>query len=332
MKKIIEMSNSDRKFIFNYASIKLNLHPAIIEKDFWICFILDYLFNESKYKSSFTFKGGTSLSKSYNVISRMSEDIDIILNWEILGISKNEPFEIRSKRQQELYNKKINELTIRFIENELLEDIKNGLKHVGGLKVEPVSNDQVINIYYPQVNKAENIGILPCIRLEIGALAAWSPASISTITPYINNIIDNFVVSSTNVRTVSISRSFYEKITILHREANRKENKMMPKRYARHYYDVYKIYKSPYISDILNDKRLLKKVTEFKMKFYNDNWANYYDVLINKISLVPKQYRFKEIERDYQSMSEMLIGDIPSINDIFNSLRELEEILNKVEK
>lgn len=54
-------------------------------------------------------------------------------------------------------------------------------------------------------------------------------------------------------------------------------------------------------------------------------------MLINKISLVPKQYRFKEIERDYQSMNEMLIGDIPSINDIFDSLRELEEILNKVE-
>lgn len=218
MKKIIEMSSEDRKFLFNFAANKLSMHPAIIEKDFWICFILDYLFNESKFKSSFTFKGGTSLSKSYNVISRMSEDIDIILNWEILGVPKKEPFEIRSKRQQEIYNRKINELTIKFIETELYEDIKTGLKYIGDLKVEVEPNDQIINIYYPQVNPVENIGILPCIRLEIGALAAWSPATQSTITPYINNIIDNYTISSTNVRTVSISRSFYEKITILHRE------------------------------------------------------------------------------------------------------------------
>ena len=41
------------------------MHHSIIEKDFWICFILDYLFDKSKYKRLFTFKGGTSLSKVY---------------------------------------------------------------------------------------------------------------------------------------------------------------------------------------------------------------------------------------------------------------------------
>lgn len=78
MDKIILMKNADKKFLFETAAIKLKLNSAIIEKDFWICYILDYLFNKSIYKEFFTFKGGTSLSKAFNVISRMSEDIDII--------------------------------------------------------------------------------------------------------------------------------------------------------------------------------------------------------------------------------------------------------------
>ena len=110
MKQIVNMTNEDKRFIFNLASLKMKSHSAIIEKDFWICYILDYLFNESKYKDYFTFKGGTSLSKAYNVISRMSEDIDLILDWQLLGAKINEPLEERSKRQQDLYNEKLNNL------------------------------------------------------------------------------------------------------------------------------------------------------------------------------------------------------------------------------
>jgi predicted nucleotidyltransferase component of viral defense system len=43
--------------------------------------MLDHLFPDCKYKDAFVFKGGTSLSKSYHVIERFSEDIDLILDW-----------------------------------------------------------------------------------------------------------------------------------------------------------------------------------------------------------------------------------------------------------
>ena len=86
MKKVIEMSIEDKRFIFDTTALKMKIHPTIIEKDFWVCYILDFLFNDSKYKDYLTFKGGTSLSKAYNVISRMSEDIDLILDWQLLGI------------------------------------------------------------------------------------------------------------------------------------------------------------------------------------------------------------------------------------------------------
>ena len=87
MKNVVNMSKEDKRFIFDITAMNMRIHPSIIEKDFWICYILDFLFNDSKFKDYFTFKGGTSLSKAYNVISRMSEDIDLILDWQLLGAS-----------------------------------------------------------------------------------------------------------------------------------------------------------------------------------------------------------------------------------------------------
>ena len=58
----------------------MGMHEAIIEKDFWVCLMLDYLFHKCKWKTNFTFKGGTSLSKCYHLIQRFSEDIDLILD------------------------------------------------------------------------------------------------------------------------------------------------------------------------------------------------------------------------------------------------------------
>lgn len=141
MNNVAMMSVEDRKFIFDTTALKLKMHPAIIEKDFWICYILDYLFNESQYKNHFTFKGGTSLSKAYGVITRMSEDIDLILDWEVLGVERSEPFLDRSKRQQEILNAKLNNLAQEFIANELKLDLVNGLANISGLNVEVIKEE-----------------------------------------------------------------------------------------------------------------------------------------------------------------------------------------------
>lgn len=191
MDKFIKLSNEDKKFIYEYAANKYKMHHSIIEKDFWICFILDYLFDKSKYKRLFTFKGGTSLSKVYGVINRMSEDIDLILDWSYLGVPKDEPITDRSKRQQEIYNDNLNDLAKAFISGDLYNDLNDFFSEYG-CKVEAIREEQIINIYYPKVFNDDNVGILPCVRLEIGPLAAWSPANESIVTPYINNVINNF--------------------------------------------------------------------------------------------------------------------------------------------
>ena len=80
MRNVALLSKEDREVLFSRTAEKMKMHPSIVEKDFWVCFMLDHLFHDCIYKDAFVFKGGTSLSKSYHVIERFSEDIDLI--WE----------------------------------------------------------------------------------------------------------------------------------------------------------------------------------------------------------------------------------------------------------
>lgn len=105
MREFAKLSTIERQDIFRNTAQKMHLHDAIIEKDFWVCYTLDYLFNRSPWKNRFTFKGGTSLSKAYNLIERFSEDIDLILDWRLLEYEINEPWLERSKNQQNKFNK-----------------------------------------------------------------------------------------------------------------------------------------------------------------------------------------------------------------------------------
>lgn len=91
MRKIACLSDDDRRELFRNTADKMGLNDAIVEKDFWVCFTLDYLFHRCPWKDSITFKGGTSLSKAFNLISRFSEDIDLILDWRVLGYGILEP-------------------------------------------------------------------------------------------------------------------------------------------------------------------------------------------------------------------------------------------------
>jgi len=87
MIKLLNRNINEINEAIEATSKKSALAFSIVEKDLWVCYILDYLFNRCEYKDYFEFKGGTSLSKAYNLIERMSEDIDIVLNSKIIDFT-----------------------------------------------------------------------------------------------------------------------------------------------------------------------------------------------------------------------------------------------------
>lgn len=327
MNRFYLKSKDDLRVLITNTARKENISEAVVEKDYWVTYFLDYLFNENKWKEYFTFKGGTSLSKCFEIIQRFSEDIDLILDWRVLGYDKLEPWLIRSNTKQDKFNKEINEKTERFLKEDFLTElVKDFSQEDFEFEIDSL-DPQTILFSYPKIFDSNYLS--QTIRLEIGSLAAWTPATNISIIPIIGDAYANIFKEKTNLRTVSVERTFWEKATILHHEANRPESSKMPHRYARHYYDMYKIANSKYKDKAIKDKELLRKVTEFKMKFYPRKWAKYEDAMDSKLRLVPDKFRFLELENDYKAMSEMIYGEYPSFEEIIKILKELETEINK---
>ena len=132
MYHLIKQPEEQLRILFRNTAQKTGLHEAIVEKDFWVCLTLDYLFHYCPWKEAFTFKGGTSLSKCYGLIKRFSEDIDLILDWRVLGYGLNEPWEQRSNTKQDAFNKEANSRAEAFLSEKLLPVLKDDMGKILG--------------------------------------------------------------------------------------------------------------------------------------------------------------------------------------------------------
>lgn len=333
MSKLLKISSEELELVIQNTSDKLSMSKAIVEKDLWVCMILKYLFENFKYKDAIVFKGGTSLSKVYKLIERFSEDIDLALDWKVLGYKSEEPYKDRSNTKQLKSNDKLNEDTKGFLRDEFLpvleNDFKDALKGKDYKFYIDEFDGQTICFDYPKNHKDSSI--IQVIRLEIGSLAEPIPASRRKIKTYIEEVYPEVFDENIQVVAVDSLRTFYEKITILHREANR-VNGNYPTRYSRHFYDVYKILLTDIKEKSFDNLDLLKAVIEFKKKFYACNWAKYDDIMEGNIKLIPSDEALEIFSKDYDSMKNMLFGEKISFDRIISSIREYEIELNEVLK
>lgn len=325
-------SKDDLRVILRNTAQKMSINDAVVEKDYWVSFLLDYFFQHCEYKDRFAFKGGTSLSKCYNLIERFSEDIDLILDWRVLGFDIYEPWERRTNTKQDKFNKESNKRVEGFIGNTLMKMIDEYLGELLDedykLMIDEV-DPQTILFYYPKV--FDSSYLTQSIRIEMGALAAWTPSKVEEIVPYVYNFYPQvFSGDKVEVRTVSPIRTFWEKATILHHEANRPNNLNMPLRYSRHYYDLCCIGKSEYRPLIFQTPDLLDQVVRFKEKFYPRKWAKYEDATSKKIKLLPNNNRLEELKRDYIQMEEMFFGEHPSFDELMAEIKKLEEEIHNI--
>lgn len=304
---------------------------AIVEKDFWVCLVLDYLFNRCKFKDAFTFKGGTSLSKAWGVIERFSEDIDLILDWRTLGYGKDEPCEKRTKNKQNEFNVEANDKAKVFIGKELLETLRTDFKSILRQEhsFELAEDGQTILFRYPKLFNSSVI--VPEIRLEIGPLAAWTPSTDADIKSYAAEAYPQlFERPQTSVRTVTAERTFWEKATILHQVSNKPEGCGLNSRYSRHFYDIFRLANSSFKQSAFSQKRLLEKVAEFKRKFYPCGYAKYDKARIGSLQLTPPLHLLPALEKDYANMKEMIYGDIPDFSVILEGVAALEKEINNL--
>lgn len=327
MYNLVNLPKDELSVIIGKTSEAKGLSPAIIEKDLWVCTILDYLFTKSPWKDGLAFKGGTSLSKAFNLIERFSEDIDLILDWRVIGYEAKEPLVERSNTKQDKINKEFDEKTEEFLKAVFVPKIKEDLAKLINRKLEINYEDEAVIIGYG--NDYVDESILHVIRLEIGAKAAWTPTEVATIRPYIAEVYpEQFSDASVSVRTTTPERTFWEKATILHHEANRPDDLSVPSRISRHYYDIYRMAKLGVLDRALEQSELLEQVADFKAKFYPRKWAGYELARLGTLKLIPSDVHKEALRRDYAKMAGMIYGERPEFDELMANIAEIEKKIN----
>ena len=327
MDRVIRFNPRQRNTLFEATARQMKVAGSVVEKDFWVCVVLDYLFCHSKFRDWFVFKGGTSLSKCYGVIDRFSEDIDLVMKWDYLGYSDHEVYQTRTKNQDYIFECTMNAKASSFIQGELKNDIETNLvSGINGMSIDSDPNDpMVLFVNYP--SNYDSGYILHRVKLEIGPVAAKTPSEAKYIEPYCLRLLGPIKNNHIRVNTVSIARTFWEKLLILYSECHRPPSKKMPLRYSRHYYDVCRIYHSPYFAEIIRNKSLFEEVKSFKSKYYRSAWSKVEGCTLGGITIVPNQYRLDEIRKDYESMALMIFGERPDFKSLVEELTMLQTAL-----
>lgn len=324
MDRVARFSAEQRRELFSEAAARLSMTPAVVEKDFWVTWVLYHLFSTPALARVLMFKGGTSLSKAYGLIERFSEDIDLILDWRVL--SKDDPLAERSRRKQSQFNDEIDQQAQAHIAGPLLEQISAVTSEVCTCAI-GTDDAHVIEVRYPAA--FPDTYLRPEVRLEIGPLAAWLPHEERPITSYAAQAFPQvFQQRDFPVRVIRAERTFWEKATILHHEAHRPPDSPLPARYSRHYYDLARMAAAPVKDAALADTDLLADVVAFKQRFYPRAWARYDLATRGTMRLLPGGETLKALEADYRAMASMIFGQTPSFADIVARLRALETEIN----
>ena len=216
-----------------------------------------------------------------------------------------------------------------FIEKEIMPIMKEECeKELGKELIFDIDKkDLAFFITYP--HSATYGYVKPTIKIEMSSLSAVIPTEDKTIAPYVNEVLTSDNKVSFNVKCMKPERTFWEKALILHQEANRVSG-MFPSRYSRHYYDLYKIYKSDKWESTIKDLKLLDEVRTFTIAFYNRSWSKFADAKPGTFKLVPNERYINNLKKDYDSMSQMIFNDIPSFDEIIKIITIIEQEINKL--
>jgi hypothetical protein len=330
------MPANKRAEVFAETADRRGLPEAIIEKDFWVCWVLKQLFSIEALSGRLLFKGGTSLSKVFHAINRFSEDIDLAVDYVALGFTgARDPRreDISKTRRAGILAEMITECQ-RYIGGEFLTVVRaRGQEILGTAETWSLDlSDQdpnVVRFRYPAASSKNLDYVVPQVVLELGTHAEFVPHDRFTIRSFTAEEFPKVVVDGdVGVVALLAKRTFWEKATILHAEFYRPEEKALPDRYSRHYYDVAMMAQGATRADALGDMTLLAQVVKHKETFYPSAWAHYDLARPGSLRLIPTEDRMAALERDYRNMGVMIFGEPPKFAKIMETLGTLEQEIN----
>ncbi|MDQ3143175.1 MAG: nucleotidyl transferase AbiEii/AbiGii toxin family protein [Bacteroidota bacterium] len=293
------------------ASQYLDIKLEFVEKDYWITLVLSRL-SKSNYVDESVLKGGTSLSKGYNLIERFSEDVDIaILNDK--GKTGNE---IKT--------------TIRTIEKEITPDLKElqmeGVTSKGSrfrksvFEYESTEKGNTNNKLIVEVNSFDNP--FPFQRLAIQSMVFDFLMKTGN-----EKYIEQYNLQSFEVNVLSKEQTLLEKMVSLIRFSFDENIIESVSGKIRHFYDLYFLAKHTECAEFTKSdsfKLQFDKILNHDKAMFEEpkGWQN------KSVSESPLFTDFetiwKQVKEKYQTeLSALAYRPIPHEKDVAQSFREL---------
>ena len=310
--------------------------------------LLDALFNGLQAGGPrLLFKGGTSLSKAYGLISRFSEDIDITVFRDDIGQAATvDELEALSGKKRTARLDAIREACQNYINGPLLEQLSGLLRglldtakqapELGRVEADPDDPDhQSLLLWYPTVTADGANYVRRAVKIEAGAKSALDPNSARTVTPYVAQDLPGTDLAVPNIITVDPDRTFWDKVAILHGLRRwwdrRGELRGGGQRVSRHYYDVQCLLISDNGEDFVKDAAMGADSVRHARMFFNRADFDLATAAPGSYALVPHDDMLADLERDYNAMSQMIFAEIPAFASIIESTVKLEKRLNAKE-
>lgn len=336
MKLWLNNTLEDRLYMLQKAAKD---HPGInqlaIEKDWWVMVTLKALFRVG-CADSLIFKGGTSLSKGFQIIERFSEDIDLAISRSFFGIdktNKSQREKLRKMARIYIHETLSSELDAKLLEMGVsgyrIENVTHKLDKEGNLKVIDSDNDPtVILLHYDSVVEGAVDYIPPRVKIEISCLSMDEPTEVREIQSYIADSFKEEDETLASIRTVLPSRTFLEKIFLLAEEFQKDKPRHV--RMSRHLYDLERLMDSEYGRKALADRNLYDAIVEHRRTYYALKYVDYDKHNPQAISFVPSIDVQELWAADYADMKRYFIyGSSLSFEQLIARIKELQESVRR---
>ncbi len=336
MSKWIELDEAEREVTAQAIAKGKGIDPESVEKDWWVTTVLKTLFGLAIGKYAY-FKGGTSLSKGWNLINRFSEDIDIALYRDFFLKEKGVACaRCENNNQIKLLRKASRDYVLgelRFLLEEALVaaglDVKvDGVNtHMTVRGETPIDHDAdptVLLVRYPSIFANNHTYVKPVVKVEISCLSMKEPFEVRHIASLISEEFadeDNETVC--DIATISPARTFLEKAFLLNEEFQRRSPRTM--RMSRHLYDLEKLMDSSYGKEALADGALYRTIVEHRRKFYHVSGVDYDMDMPEQIAFCPQGDLLERFRVDYDNMkSSFIYGNSLDFETLIKRLEELQ--------
>lgn len=331
MNRFYNIYKESKEQIYKDAGEKNNLPAYAVEKDWWVVQTLAIIF-EMETGGHLVFKGGTSLSKAWELIERFSEDIDLAIDRKFFGFEGELGKNQRTKLRKEA-NKYITETLypglIKTFNDKGLKEVKIELDDIQSSDQDPV----IISIYYS--NLIETPGyIQPRVQIEIGCRSLMEPYKNKSIISIVDSSYPeaDFKQEPVQIPTVLPERTFLEKIFLLHEEFKRSKEKIRVVRLSRHLYDIFHISKTEHKEKALRNKDLYETIVKHRYSFTRMGGVDYNSHQPKNIDFLPPKELQPAWKADYKKMQEEMIhGDSPDFDELIASLTKLQKEINSIE-